>query len=197
MPLRKESILAAIEADFDCLGTVLFLMSADGVEPGPWTDEEKVKVVDKIQTNVDGRAIGYGFEELSQVDIANALGAIREAELQHREKATAVPTPLRENALPSTRINLRAALEERFLEGGKLRKQELLPDACELLLVEACLEHAVFESLTEAQAIHDLLLEALRASNERTDQCDLENLGRCLALVAKQVGVLSVTRPNT
>lgn len=193
MPLKKESILAVIKEDDISLGTILALMRTDGVEPGPWSDEEKADLARFLEKRLAPTA----EDVIVYSDIAYAFGAIREAELQYREKGTALPAPPQENVISTTRINLKAVLETRFLEGGKLQKQELLPDACELLLVEACLEHAVFESLNEAQAVHDLLLKALRASNERTDQCDLENLGRCLALVAKQVGVLSIIRPNT
>jgi hypothetical protein len=191
MPLKKRSTLEALKWDHIDVGTVLFLMGEDGLEPEEWTAEEKCAVVSAVVNTIEVAT------EPQHIDIANAFGAIREAELQYQEKRSATPTPPPGNPTLTTRINLRAALEARFLVDGKLQSQQLLPDACELLLVEACLEHAVFESLTEAQAIHDLLLESLRASNESTDQCDLENLGRCLALVAKQVGVLSVTRPNT
>lgn len=81
MPLRKESVLEALKWSHIDVGTVLFLMGEDGIEPGDWSAEEKSKVVANIIGTVEVE------KEPQHIDIANALGAIRKAELRYQDKS--------------------------------------------------------------------------------------------------------------
>lgn len=195
MPLKKESILKVLDQTDVALGTLLALIAEDGVEPGEWEVAEKEAVVGAITSYVSARSFD-DKPELSSLDIARSLGAIREAELRYQEQVR-IQKSLSGRVSQTTRIDLGAALESRFLADGKLRDEQSLPVGYELLFIEACLENAAIGSLREAQGIHDLLLETLKSTSERTEQYDIEYLGRCLALVAKQVGALSVTDRRT
>lgn len=184
MPLKKESILNCINWDYTEVGTLLFLMGEDGLEPEDWTAEEKDAVVGAILGAAEAD------ERLHNIDIANALGAIREAELRHRAKAEVAPTSFSETLHLSEFCDLAKALTERFLI-----KSASPIDACEALLLAICLEHTHLTSVGEAQNVLVVLSEIMGCDElNGADQIVFENLARCQVAVAKQMGALSVQK---
>lgn len=184
MPLKKESILNCINWDYTEVGTLLFLMGEDGLEPEDWTAEEKSEVVLCIVNAIEIAT------EPQHIDIANALGAIREAELRHRAKAEVAPTPPPADTPATARTGLAGALAEQYLGDGGSQI-----DACEAGLLAICLEHMVFPSFTAAQSVLDVLLKIMGSdAMEGEDQIFFENLARCQVAVAKQMGALSVQK---
>ncbi len=171
MPLKKESILEALKWNFLDVGTVLFLMGEDGIEPGSWSAEEKSKVVANIIGTVEVD------KEPRHIDIANALGAIREAELQSREQTSPAPTA------SAPRVDIAAALGSMYYEE---EHPDYKPDVCEIALMEAFLKHTRFGSSSEAQRVVDTLSRIQRESSTQ-----LEQLTQCIDDLQKRSAALS------